>query len=127
MLKGHITSSHAHLTGKTFPLLISRREVFEITIHVPCVPFFTFPQATSSWAFSVIKLILWFSSLYLNKFHAKGSSTLAWKIPWMEEPGRLQSIGTLGVGQDQVANTFTFTLKQLNQNFWELPQSSVFF
>ena len=25
-------------------------------------------------------------------------STLAWKIPWMEEPGRLQSMGSLGVG-----------------------------
>ena len=27
---------------------------------------------------------------------APHSSTLAWKIPWMEEPGRLQSIGSLG-------------------------------
>ena len=26
------------------------------------------------------------------------SSTLAWRIPWMEEPGRLQSMGSLGVG-----------------------------
>ena len=26
--------------------------------------------------------------------------TLAWKIPWMEEPGRLQSMGSLGVGHD---------------------------
>ena len=28
------------------------------------------------------------------------SSTLAWKIPWTEEPGSLQSIGPLGVGHD---------------------------
>ena len=28
------------------------------------------------------------------------SSTLAWKIPWMEEPGGLQSMGSLGVGHD---------------------------
>ena len=28
------------------------------------------------------------------------SSTLAWKIPWMEEPGRLQSTGSLRVGHD---------------------------
>ena len=26
--------------------------------------------------------------------------TLAWKIPWMEEPGRLQSMGLLGAGHD---------------------------
>ena len=28
------------------------------------------------------------------------SSTLAWKIPWTEEPGRLQSMGLLRVGND---------------------------
>ena len=30
---------------------------------------------------------------------APHSSTLAWKIPWTEEPGRLQSMGSLRVGQ----------------------------
>ena len=29
------------------------------------------------------------------------SSILAWRIPWREEPGRLQSIGSQGVTQDQ--------------------------
>ena len=28
------------------------------------------------------------------------SSTLAWRIPWAEEPGGLQSTGSLGVGHD---------------------------
>ena len=28
------------------------------------------------------------------------SSTLAWKIPWMEEPGRLQSMGSLRIGHE---------------------------
>ena len=31
---------------------------------------------------------------------ATHSSTLAWKIPWMEEPGALQSMGSLRVGDD---------------------------
>jgi len=31
---------------------------------------------------------------------ATHSSTLAWKIPWMVEPGRLQSIGSQRVGHD---------------------------
>ena len=35
-----------------------------------------------------------------EKAMAPDSSTLAWKIPWMEEPGRLRSMGLLGVGQD---------------------------
>ena len=34
-----------------------------------------------------------------EKAKAPHSSTLAWKIPWMEEPGRLQSMGSLRVGQ----------------------------
>ena len=35
-----------------------------------------------------------------EKAMAPHSSTLAWKIPWMEEPGRLQSMGSLGVGHN---------------------------
>ena len=35
-----------------------------------------------------------------EKAMAPHSITLAWKIPWMEEPGRLQSMGSLGVGHD---------------------------
>ena len=36
----------------------------------------------------------------LEKAMAPHSSTLAWKIPWMEEPGRLQSMGLQRVGLD---------------------------
>ena len=36
----------------------------------------------------------------LEKAMAPHSSTLAWKIPWMEEPGGLQSMGSLRVGHD---------------------------
>ena len=36
----------------------------------------------------------------LEKAMAPHSSTLAWKIPRMEEPGRLQSMVLLGVGHD---------------------------
>ena len=41
------------------------------------------------------------SSLFSEKAMAPHSSTLAWKIPWMEEPGRQQSMGLL--------SDFTFT------------------
>ena len=51
--------------------------------------------------------ILWHSAFFtvqlshpLEKAMAPHSSTLAWKVPWMEEPGRLQSMGSLGVGHD---------------------------
>ena len=36
----------------------------------------------------------------LEKAMAPHSSALAWKIPWMEEPGGLQSMGSLRVGHD---------------------------
>ena len=36
----------------------------------------------------------------LEKEMATHSSILAWKIPWMEEPGRLQSMGSLRVRHD---------------------------
>ena len=36
----------------------------------------------------------------LEKEMATHSSTLAWKIPWMEEPGRLQSMGSQRAGHD---------------------------
>ena len=35
-----------------------------------------------------------------EKAVAPHSSTLAWRIPWMEEPGRLQSMGSLRVGHN---------------------------
>ena len=35
-----------------------------------------------------------------EKAMAPHSSTLAWKIPWMEEPGGLQSMGSQRVGHD---------------------------
>ena len=36
----------------------------------------------------------------LEKEMATRSSILAWRIPWTEEPGELQSLGSLRVGQD---------------------------
>ena len=37
------------------------------------------------------------------------SSILAWRIPWTEEPGELQSRGSQRVGHNRVTHTFTFT------------------
>ena len=49
---------------------------------------------------------------------APHSSTLAWKIPWMGEPGSLQSMGLLRVGHDWVTSLslFTFMLGEGNGN-----------
>ena len=46
---------------------------------------------------------------YLEKAMAPHSSTLAWKIPWTEEPGRLQSMGSLRVRHDWATSLSLFT------------------
>ena len=43
----------------------------------------------------------------LKKGMATHSSILAWRIPWTEEPGRLQSMGSQRVGHNGATNTFT--------------------
>ena len=48
---------------------------------------------------NILKFGIGSTLLYmLEKAMAPHSSTLAWKIPWMEEPGELQSMGLLRVG-----------------------------
>ena len=43
--------------------------------------------------------VIW-RALIVRNLRNLYSSTLAWQIPWMEEPGRLQSVRSLGVGHD---------------------------
>ena len=45
---------------------------------------------------------------YEEKAMAPHPSALAWKIPWMKEPGGLQSMGSLRVGHDWATFTFHF-------------------
>ena len=56
------------------------------------------------------------------------SSTLAWKIPWMEEPDRLQSMGSLGVGHDGATSLSLFTFMHWRRKWqpirvlaWRIP------
>ena len=44
---------------------------------------------------------------HLEKEMAAHSTILAWKIPWMKEPGGLQSVGSQRVGHDWATNTHT--------------------
>ena len=46
---------------------------------------------------------------WMEKAMAPHSSTLAWEIPWMEEPGRLQSMGLQSVGHDWATSLSLFT------------------
>ena len=62
---------------------------------------------------------------------APHSSTLAWKIPWMEEPGGLQSMGSLRVRTGLNDFTFTFHFHALKKEMathssilaWRIPRA----
>ena len=52
---------------------------------------------------------------------AAHSSTLAWKIPWMEEPGRLQSMGSQRVGHDGATSLSLFTSMRRRRKWQPAP------
>ena len=57
----------------------------------------------------------------LEKAMAPHSSTLAWKIPWMEEPGGLQSMGSLRVGHDWVTSLSHVTFMHWRRKWQPTP------
>ena len=52
---------------------------------------------------------------------APHSSTLAWKIPWTEEPGGLQSMGSLRVGHDWATSLSLFTFMHWRRKWQPTP------
>ena len=57
----------------------------------------------------------------LEKAMAPHSSILAWKIPWTEEPGRLQSMGSLRVGHDWATSLSLFTFMHWRRKWQPTP------
>ena len=57
----------------------------------------------------------------MEKEVATHSSTLAWKIPWMEEPGRLQSMGSLRVRHDWRTSLSLFTFMHWRKKWQPTP------
>ena len=64
------------------------------------------PSCNLMTVLSILIMFLLSSHLWEEKAMATHSSTFAWKIPWMEEPGRLQSVGW---GSQTRLSSFTFT------------------
>ena len=76
----------------------------------------SFPK-TSFFFFFLNKL----NTTCSEKAMALHSSTLAWKIPWMEEPGRLQSMGSLRVGHDWATSLSLFTFLHWRRKWQPTP------
>ena len=58
---------------------------------------------------------------HLERAMAPHSSTLAWKIPWTEEPGRLQFMGSLRVGHDWATSLSLFTFMHWRRKWQPTP------
>ena len=90
---------------------------FIVTLKYSCIitigTMFYVPFICTQWEFCVL------SHLILTAPH---SSTLAWQIPWVEEPGRLQSMGSLRVGHDWVTSLSLFTFMHWSRR-WQTHSS----
>ena len=92
--------------------------------------FFEVLQETNAWdLFLNSSNVMWWLSNFtftfafhsLQKAMAPHSSTLAWKIPWMEEPGRLQSMGSLRVGHDWATSLSLFAFMHWRRKWQPTP------
>ena len=73
---------------------------------------------------SRVKLLSFLVSVYTyesEKAMAPHCSTLAWKIPWMEEPGRLQSMGSRRVGHDWATSLSLFIFIHWRRKWQPIP------
>ena len=77
-----------------------------------------YKDQTSSWKFQVLG---WPIEPLLEKAMAPHSSTLAWKIPWTEEPCRLQSAGSLRVGHNWATSLSLFTFLHWRKKWQATP------
>ena len=67
------------------------------------------------------KRIFYKSSFIMEKAVASHSSTLAWKIPWTEKPGGLQSMGSLTVGHNWATSLSLFTFLHWRRKWQPTP------
>ena len=88
--------SLAHCPGQCGP---------ELSMHMPWVVAQMVRILPAMWE-TRVQSLGWEDTL--EKRMANHSIILAWRIPWTEEPGGLQSIGSQRVRHDWVTNTFTF-------------------
>ena len=89
--------------------------------HLLFVDFFDVGHSTWCEVIPYCSFDLHFSNNEWEKAMASHSSTLAWKIPWMEEPGRLQSMGSLRVGHDWATSLSLFTFMHWRRKWQPTP------
>ena len=97
-------------------------------IHLLLPPCDSRPHSFSTQTISSSLKVRPFSSSFrlkgmsvMEKATAPHSSTLAWRIQWTEEPGRLQSMGSLRVGHDWATSLSLFTFMHWRRKWQPTP------
>ena len=98
---------------------LKQKLTFYLYLHQECSYFLI--SHTHTPAHGHTHIFKTFSTRRAEKAMAPHSSTLAWKIPWMEEPGRLQSMGSLRVGLDCVTSLSLFTFMRWRRKWQPTP------
>ena len=111
---------YGRLKMTTNPHTFSLRDSFFLPLNVvwPMVALTMESHRRDAELILYIGLVLDFK---MEKAMAPHSSTLAWKIPWAEEPGRLQSMGSLGVRHDWVTSLSLFTFMHWRRKWQPTP------
>ena len=118
MLKSHKMASYIRATNLC--ICWDKRQLFCPDWEIPASKFITcwtyFRQARCS-------LLQKFCFITGNpeKAMAPHSSALAWKIPWAEEPGGLQSLGSLRVRRDWATSLSLFTFMHWRRKWQPTP------
>ena len=116
-LYSYLTGGSIFLSENNFPQFGEVSAIWsEILINhfFPVIPFFSF-SIRCIFVFWICLLRNWEKAL------ATHSSTLAWKIPGTEEPGRLQSIGLRRVGHDWATSLSLFTFMHWRRKWQPTP------
>ena len=74
-----------------------------------------------SYGSSISSFLRNIHTVLLEKAMATHSSTLAWKIPWTEKPGRLQSMGLRGVRHDWATSLSLFSFMHWRRKWQPTP------
>ena len=107
-----------------FKIIMLREKSRNITLltKVCTVKAMVFPVVTygcDSW--TTKKADHWRIDAFELWYWRTHSSTLAWKIPWMEEPGRPQSMGSRTVGHDWATSLSLFTFMHWRRKWQPTP------
>ena len=108
------------MNGYKSHLLVSFKRTVDIIVIIIKKPCYVILQRLELCCFvEVFSPPLSFS--HQEKAMAPHSLTFAWKIPWTEEPGRLQSMRSLRVGQDWATSLSLFTFMHWKRKWQPTP------